>query len=113
MRQQEKKSFSQKERISAKLQEGDIAGDFALVGTLKMGAAGAALATVAAQEALTGVSFIVILAILNSFGVIAFAGVGIAEKICALMFLVPGAVMSAVSFSVDCVIYYERKRQKA
>ena len=95
------------------MQEGDIAGDFALVGTLKMGAAGAALATVAAQEALTGVSFIVILAILNSFGVIAFAGVGIAEKIYALMFLVPGAVMSAVSFSVDCVIYYERKRKKA
>ena len=96
-----------------KIARGDIAGDFALVGTLKMGAAGAALATVAAQEALTGVSFMVILAILNSFGVIAFAGVGIAEKICALMFLVPGAVMSAVSFSVDCVIYYERKRKKA
>lgn len=52
---------------------------------------------IAAQEALTGVSFMVILAILNGFGLVASAGVGVAEKICALMFLVPGTMMSAVS----------------
>lgn len=52
---------------------------------------------IAGQELLTGVSFMVILSILNSFGLIASAGVGVAEKICALMFIVPGAVMSAVS----------------
>ncbi len=52
---------------------------------------------IAAQEALTGVSFMVILAILNSFGLVASAGVGVAEKICALMFIIPGAMMSAVS----------------
>lgn len=52
---------------------------------------------IAAQEALTGVSFMVILAILNSFGLTASAGVGVAEKICALMFIVPGAFMSGVS----------------
>ena len=120
----------------------NVAGDFILVGGLKLGAAGAALATVfaqgisvvsalflikkrgfgfpvtkedlhanpkemkkilqyglpiAAQEALTGISFMVILAILNGFGVVASAGVGVAEKICALMFLVPSAVMSAIS----------------
>ena len=52
---------------------------------------------IAAQELLTGVSFMVILAILNGFGLIASAGVGVAEKICGLMFIVPGAMMSAVS----------------
>lgn len=52
---------------------------------------------IAAQELLTGISFMVILAILNGFGLIASAGVGVAEKICGLMFIVPGAMMSAVS----------------
>lgn len=52
---------------------------------------------IAAQEALTGISFAVIVAILNNFGLIASAGVGIAEKIVGLLFLVPGALMSAVS----------------
>lgn len=52
---------------------------------------------IAAQELLTGISFMVILAILNTFGLVASAGVGIAEKICGLMFIVPGAIMSAVS----------------
>ena len=42
-------------------------------------------------------SFMIILAILNTFGLVASAGVGVAEKICALMFIVPGAIMSAVS----------------
>lgn len=52
---------------------------------------------IAAQEALTGVSFMIILAILNTFGLTASAGVGVAEKLCGLMFIVPGAMMSAVS----------------
>lgn len=52
---------------------------------------------IAAQELLTGISFMVILAILNGFGLIESAGVGIAEKICGLMFIVPGAMMAAVS----------------
>ena len=52
---------------------------------------------IAAQELLTGVSFMVILAILNGFGLIASAGVGVAEKICGLMFIVPGAMIAAVS----------------
>lgn len=52
---------------------------------------------IAAQEALTGVSFMVILAILNGFGLVASAGVGVAEKICALMFLVPGSFLAAIS----------------
>lgn len=52
---------------------------------------------IAAQEALTGVSFMVILAILNGFGLIASAGVGVAEKLCGIMFIIPGAMFSAVS----------------
>jgi Na+-driven multidrug efflux pump len=52
---------------------------------------------VAAQEAMTGISFMIILALLNGFGLNASAGVGVAEKICALMFIVPGAMMAAVS----------------
>ena len=52
---------------------------------------------IAAQELLTGVSFSVILAILNTFGLVASAGVGVAEKLCGLMFIIPGAMMAAVS----------------
>lgn len=52
---------------------------------------------IAAQDALTGVSFMVILAILNGFGLVASAGVGVAEKLCGLMFIIPGAMMAAVS----------------
>ena len=52
---------------------------------------------IAAQEALTGVSFMIILAILNAFGLVASAGVGVGEKICAIMFIVPGAFIAAES----------------
>lgn len=52
---------------------------------------------IAAQEALTNVSFMVILAILNGFGLVASAGVGVAEKLCGLMFIIPSAMMAAVS----------------
>ena len=66
---------------------------------------------IAAQEALTGVSFMVILAILNGFGLTASAGVGVAEKLCALMFIVPGAMMAAVSaFSAQNIGAGQRDR---
>jgi putative MATE family efflux protein len=68
---------------------------------------------IAIQEALTGLSFMVILAILNTFGLVASAGVGVAEKLCSLMFLVPGAFMSAVSaFSAQNVGAKEYGRAK-
>lgn len=68
---------------------------------------------IAAQELLTGVSFMVILAILNGFGLVASAGVGVAEKLCGLMFIVPGAMMSAVSaFSAQNVGAGLRDRAK-
>ena len=69
---------------------------------------------IAAQEALTGISFAVIMAILNTFGLAASAGVGIAEKIVGLMFLVPGALMAAISaFTAQNVGAGELKRAKS
>lgn len=52
---------------------------------------------IAAQDGLTSLSFLIILSILNGFGLVASAGVGVAEKICAVIFLVPSAVMSAIA----------------
>ena len=48
---------------------------------------------VALQDLLVNISFLVILAIVNSLGVIFSAGVGVAEKICAFIMLVPSAYM--------------------
>ena len=120
----------------------NIAGDLGLVAGLHMGAAGAALATVASQtisvlislailkhrklpfrftreeirieapilrrivrfgtpialqDLLVGLSFLVILAIVNTLGLTASAGVGVAEKVCAFIMLIPAAFMQAMS----------------
>jgi len=52
---------------------------------------------IAFQELLVGISFLVIIAIVNSMGVIASAGVGVAEKLCGFIMLVPSAFMQAMS----------------
>ena len=120
----------------------NIAGDLLLVAVLRMGTAGAALATVFAQAAsvllsllimrrrelpftftrrdirpqrayirailrlgipialqdlLVSISFLVIMAIVNGLGLIASAGVGVAEKLCGFLMLVPSAYMQAMS----------------
>ena len=120
----------------------NIAGDLLLVGGLRLGVAGAAIATVFAQavsvllslviirrrqlpftltrrqirfsrptvgrilllgspiafqDLLVSISFLVLIAIANSLGVVASAGVGIAEKICAFIMLVPSAYMQSIS----------------
>lgn len=120
----------------------NIVGDFWLVGALHMAAAGAAIATVAAQaisvilsllilrrhglpftftrshlkpnlhlmgrifklgfpiafqDVLVSISFLAITAIVNSLGVIASAGVGVAEKLCGFIMLVPSAFGQAMS----------------
>ena len=119
----------------------NIFGDLLLVAGFHMGAAGAALATVAAQtvsvlvslflirlrrrslpfafsrrhlrfhrdiigaelrlgtpvalqELLVGTSFLLIQAIVNSFGVAASAGVGVAEKVCVFIMLSPPPICS-------------------
>ena len=120
----------------------NIAGDLLMVAVFHMGAAGAAIATVAAQalsvvfslllirrkkilagfradmikwnrniskkvvvigspiamqDLLVGISFLVILAIVNTLGVVASAGVGVAEKLCTFLMLVPIAFMQAIT----------------
>ncbi len=52
---------------------------------------------IALQDLLVSISFLVILAIVNSLGVIASAGVGVAEKLCAFIMLVSSAYMQSMS----------------
>ena len=52
---------------------------------------------IALQDLLVGISFLVILAIVNGLGLTASAGVGVAEKVCAFIMLVPAAFMQAMS----------------
>ena len=120
----------------------NILGDLLLVAGFGMGAAGAAIATVAAQavsvalslliirrkalpfefakkdvrldraiavnilkigtpmalqDLLVSVSFLVLTAIVNSLGLIQSAGVGVAEKLCGFIMLIPSSYMQAMS----------------
>lgn len=120
----------------------NIAGDLLLVAGFHLGAAGAAIATVAAQglsvllsllllrrrelpfsfspkdirpkkyymgtilrlgipiavqDLLVNISFLVILAIVNSLGLTPSAGVGVAEKLCGFLMLVPSAFNQSMS----------------
>ena len=52
---------------------------------------------VAMQDVLVSLSFLIITAILNKLGVTASAGVGVAEKLCILIMLVPNAFEQAMS----------------
>lgn len=52
---------------------------------------------IALQDLLVGISFLVILTVVNSINVVASAGVGVAEKVCAFVMLVPSAFSQAMS----------------
>ena len=52
---------------------------------------------IALQDLLVNISFMVLLSIINELGLIASAGVGVAEKLCAFVMLVPSAYMQAMS----------------
>lgn len=54
-------------------------------------------APIALQDLLVSLSFLIILAIVNSMGVIASAGVGVAEKVCAFIMLISSAFMQSMS----------------
>ena len=54
-------------------------------------------APIALQDLLVSISFLIILAIVNSMGVIASAGVGVAEKVCAFIMLMSSAFMQSMS----------------
>lgn len=123
----------------------NVAGDLLLVASFRLGAAGAAIATAAAQgfsvlicllvarkkqlpftlrrqdirldkqisgmifhlgapvalqDLLVSISFLAILAIVNAMGLLYSAGVGVAEKLCSFIMLVPSAYMQAMSVFV-------------
>jgi len=52
---------------------------------------------IAFQEVLVSISFLVITGIVNGLGVVASAGVGIAEKVCGFIMLVPSAYSQSIS----------------
>lgn len=52
---------------------------------------------IALQDLLVGISFLVVLAIVNGLGLIASAGVGVAEKVCGFIMLIPSAFMQAMA----------------
>lgn len=54
-------------------------------------------APVAMQDLLVGTSFLVLQTIVNGFGVTASAGIGVAEKVCVFIMLVPSAFSQSMS----------------
>lgn len=54
-------------------------------------------APIALQDGLVTVSFLVIAAIINRLGLVASAGVGVAERVCAFIMLVPSAFSQSLS----------------
>ena len=54
-------------------------------------------APIALQDLLVSVSFLGIVAIVNSLGVVVSAGVGVAEKLCSFVLLIPSAFMQSLS----------------
>ncbi|RHO79864.1 MATE family efflux transporter [Ruminococcus sp. AF45-4BH] len=54
-------------------------------------------APIALQDLLVSISFLIILSIVNDMGVIASAGVGVAEKVCAFIMLISSAFMQSMS----------------
>ena len=75
------------------------------VGALKMGVAGAALATVAVQGILS--TFLVRIPV--SYAMSKVSGVTLFQ----IGFATPLATVFGLILSASCVIYYERKRKKA
>ncbi|MBQ1492633.1 MAG: polysaccharide biosynthesis C-terminal domain-containing protein, partial [Blautia sp.] len=51
----------------------------------------------AISDLLVGISFVVIQAIVNSLGLIPSAGIGVAEKVCAFIMLVPSSFMQSMA----------------
>ncbi len=52
---------------------------------------------IALQDLLVGISFLVILSIVNALGLVYSAGVGVSEKVCAFIMLIPAAFMQSMS----------------
>ncbi len=52
---------------------------------------------IALQDLLVGISFLVLLAIVNNLGLTPSAGIGVAERVCGFMMLIPSAFMQAMA----------------
>lgn len=52
---------------------------------------------IALQDLLVGISFLVLLAIVNGLGLIPSAGIGVAERVCGFIMLIPSAFMQAMA----------------
>ena len=52
---------------------------------------------IALQDLLVGISFLVLLAIVNGLGLVASAGVGVAGRVCGFIMLIPAAFMQAMA----------------
>lgn len=69
---------------------------------------------IALQDLLVSISFLVIIAIVNHLGLTESAGVGIAEKVCAFIMLIPSAYMQSMSAFVAQnvgALEYERAKK--
>ena len=69
---------------------------------------------IALQDLLVSISFLVIIAIVNNLGLDKSAGVGVAEKVCAFIMLIPSAYMQSMSAFVAQnmgALKYERARK--
>ncbi len=86
------------------LRRQDIRFNGAIIGRiLKLGS------PVALQDLLVNITFLVIIAIANSMGTIPSAGVGVAEKLCAFVMLVPSAYMQSMSaISISWICWYSQ-----
>ncbi|MDE5994658.1 MAG: MATE family efflux transporter [Oscillospiraceae bacterium] len=69
---------------------------------------------IALQDLLVSISFLVIIAIVNNIGLAESAGVGVAEKVCAFIMLIPSAYMQSMSAFVAQnigALKYERAKK--
>ena len=81
-----------KKQLPFELTRADLRFDKGLILTeLKLGV------PIALQDLLVGISFLIIQMVVNTMGVTASAGVGVAEKICVFIMLVPSAYMQSMS----------------
>lgn len=79
-------------RLPFTFRKTDIRADRPLMGDiLRLGV------PIAFQELLVSISFLVIMAIVNDLGLTESAGIGVAEKICAFIMLIPAAYMQSMS----------------
>ncbi len=81
-----------RKHLPFQLRSSNIRWDSRIIGSiLKMGT------PIALQDLLVGISFLVILAIVNALGLTESAGVGVSEKVCAFIMLVPASFMQSMS----------------